>query len=372
MKKEEVLIIVNYLLEWLHQYLYVINSVLFYVNLKRGLLNNNYFYTQRNYYPMMRFVDITNDVAFRKIFGNQNKTKALISFLNAVIELPDGKQIIEVTVANTHQLPNFDGGRGTIVDVKAIDQLGNMFIVEMQVAESNAFEKRILYYTSQGYVSQISKGDDYEKLNPAYFVGILSFNVSDNPNYFSCHKVVDVETGEHIIRDVSFHFIELPKFTKALEDLQTSIDQWTYFIKNAENLLVIPDNIQDEGLKEAYQEAERFNWTKEEYAEYISAGIKRRDDIGKFELAEKRAERRAEKRTEQRVRAEEKKIREEQQKIWDAEKSEYEAKQKEMEEQQKARDNERLQTIRNLKSDGIPIEVLAKSFGLSIEEIEKL
>ena len=37
----------------------------------------------------MKFVDITNDIAFRKIFGNDSKKKSLISFLNAVIDLPE-------------------------------------------------------------------------------------------------------------------------------------------------------------------------------------------------------------------------------------------------------------------------------------------
>lgn len=36
----------------------------------------------------MKFVDVPNDNAFRKIFGNENKKKSLVSFLNAVIDLP--------------------------------------------------------------------------------------------------------------------------------------------------------------------------------------------------------------------------------------------------------------------------------------------
>jgi hypothetical protein len=31
----------------------------------------------------MKFVDIKNDIAFRKIFGNENKKEILISFLKA-------------------------------------------------------------------------------------------------------------------------------------------------------------------------------------------------------------------------------------------------------------------------------------------------
>jgi predicted transposase/invertase (TIGR01784 family) len=100
----------------------------------------------------MKFVDVTNDIAFRKIFGNDNKKKSLISFLNAVINLPEEKQIVDVEITNPYQLGVLSGGKSTIVDVKAKDQNGNIFIVEMQITEFDYFHKRILYYTSQSYV----------------------------------------------------------------------------------------------------------------------------------------------------------------------------------------------------------------------------
>ena len=162
----------------------------------------------------MKFVDVTNDVAFRKIFGNENKKASLISFLNSVIELPDGNIIADVRIMNPYQLPKLNSGKTTIVDIKATDENGNTFIVEMQVAEIANFDKRILYYTSQSYVDQIEKGDNYQKLSPAYFIGIMEFNISKNPKYHSKHRVLDVETGENVIRDVEFHFLELLKFNK--------------------------------------------------------------------------------------------------------------------------------------------------------------
>ena len=237
----------------------------------------------------MKFVDITNDIAFRKIFGNDNKKKSLISFLNAVINLPRNEQIVDVEITNPYQLGKLSGGNSTIVDVKAKDEKGNQFIVEMQVAEFDFFHKRILYYTSQGYVAQIDKGVHYDKLNPVYFIGILEFEIGQNRNYFSRHKVLDVETKEQIIQDVEFNFIELPKFDKTIDQLETSIDQWTFFIKNAENLTVIPESVKDEGLKEAYTEANQQNWTKLELEDYLRASIKERDEIGRIEFAEKKA-----------------------------------------------------------------------------------
>ncbi len=242
----------------------------------------------------MNFADITNDIAFRKIFGNENKKKSLISFLNAVINLPQNEPITDVEITNPYQLGTLSGGKSTIVDVKAKDKNGNAFIVEMQVADFDFFHKRILYYTSQSYVAQIIAGEQYDKLKPVYFIGILQFEIGCNPNYYSRHKVLDVETQEHVIRDVEFNFIELPKFQKTLEQLDNNIDQWTYFIKNAKNLKLIPEDVKDEGLKEAYQEADRQNWTQLELDDYLRASLKIRDDIGKMALAERKAEKRGE------------------------------------------------------------------------------
>jgi len=125
-------------------------------------------------------------------------------------------------------------------------------------------------------------------LKPVYFIGILEFEIGKNTNYFSRHKVLDVETREQIIQDVEFNFIELPKFNKMIDQLETSIDQWIYFIKNAENLTLIPESVKDEGLKEAYTEANQQNWTKEEMEDYERASIKERDELGRIEFAEKK------------------------------------------------------------------------------------
>ncbi len=198
-------------------------------------------------------------------------------------------------ITNPYQLSKLSGCKSTIVDVKATDEKGNIFIVDMQVAEFDFFHKRILYYTSQSYVGQLDEGVAYQKLKPVYFIGILEFEIGNNPNYFSRHKALDVETNEQVIQDVAFNFIELPKFTKAADQLETNIDQWTYFIKNAENLNVIPENVTDEGLKEAYTEADKQNWTKLELEDYVRASIKEQDDIGRIEFAIKKAVEKAEK-----------------------------------------------------------------------------
>lgn len=269
----------------------------------------------------MQFVDVTNDIAFRKIFGNETKKKALISFLNAVIVLPGNERVVDVAIADPFQLGIVDLGKNTILDVKAIDNNGNHYLVEMQVAKHDYFQKRILYYTAQSYVGQIGKGEDYKALKPVYFIGILKFGLSQNPDYRSKHKVLDVATHEHLIQDLEFNLIELPKFSKGMGQLDTILDQWTYFIKHAEDLTLIPENIVDEGLLEAFNEANKRNWTQKEYEDYDKASMKEGDDRNRLEYAKK----------------------------------------------EKA-----LEIAKSLKQNGVPVDIIALSTGLAQEDIADL
>jgi predicted transposase/invertase (TIGR01784 family) len=285
------------------------------------------------YFCNMKFVDIKNDVAFRKIFGNENRKEVLISFLNAVLLFENENTIVDVDILTPYQLPDIKGGKVTIVDVKAKDQKGKTYIVEMQVAEVEGFDKRVLYYASKSYSAQIERGDDYEKLNPTYFIGILDFEVTQNPSYINRHRITDVETGEHFIKDIEFNFIELPKFNKKENELNSIIEQWVYFIKNAENINVIPENIKDKGLKFAYEDADKHNWTKLELEAYDYVFMREQDERGKWALLTKRAMAQGKKEIELEV-------------------------------------SEKI--ARNFLKLGISVEEVAKNTGLTIEQVKKI
>ncbi len=237
----------------------------------------------------MKFVDIKNDIAFRKIFGNENKKEILISFLNAVLKLENQNRITTITMLNPFQFPIIKGLKVTVIDVKAIDEKGNIFIVEMQLTDKKGLDKRIQYYSAKGYSSQIDSGDEYLKLKPMIFIGILDFKYFDSPNYLSRHLIMDYETGERKFNDLEFNFIELEKFTKELNEIDNLVDKWIYFIKNSENLEVTPENINDSGLLTAYKDAEKHNWTKAELEDYEYAQMREQDERGAIELAVERA-----------------------------------------------------------------------------------
>lgn len=273
----------------------------------------------------MKFVDVKNDVAFRKIFGNENKKIILISFLNAVLGLEGQNRVKEVTLLNPFQLPRIAGEKSSIIDVRATDERGATFIVEMQIAEPAGFDKRVLYYTSKDYAGQINTGEDYPLLRPVYFIGVLDFDYFTGKDYLSSHLIVDEATGECAFKDLKFRFIELKKFNKKEDELKNIIDKWTFFIKNAEELEVMPENIDDEGLKQAYEEAAQHNWTREAYDAYIYSGIREQDDRGRIELAE-----------------------------------------------QKARLEQLVELVLNLHTHGVPIDVIAISANKSVAEIRQI
>ena len=197
----------------------------------------------------MQFVDIKNDIAFRKIFGNENKKIILLSFLNAVMKLEGTNRMAEVEIINPYQLPIIKNLKASIIDVKARDEKGQTYIVEMQVAEPDGLDKRLLYYAGKEYAQQIESGEQYTRLRPVIFIGIFDFHFTKGTKYLVHHAVCDVEDGERVIKDMDFYFIELPKFHISLPDLTEITDKWIYFIKEAENLEVIPENVDDEGLK---------------------------------------------------------------------------------------------------------------------------
>ena len=217
----------------------------------------------------MQFVDVITDIAFKKIFGSDQHKEILIGFLNAVLELEGDRRINSVTLKNPWQPPDIPILKETILDIRAVDNRGISFIVEMQVKDTKYFDKRALYYTAKAYTGQIKKGEHYPKLNQVIFIGILDFNSFEGDNYLTRHLILNRETMNQDLSDLEFNFIELKKFTKSEEELDSIIEKWIYFIKNADNLSVIPKSaLEIPELNEAYNQAAMNAWTAEELEIY--------------------------------------------------------------------------------------------------------
>lgn len=224
---------------------------------------------------MSYYLNPRNDIAFKKIFGDNKNKDVLIHFLNDVLDHKDRGPIVEVTLINPTQLPETADLKESILDVLCTDDEGVQYIVEMQVAGSKGFAKRAQYYAAKAYSQQAKIGDEYHALKEVIFLAILDFEMfSGKENYKSDHVILDKETYEHHLKDFSFTFIELPKFRKT--DPATLInfeEKWCYFLKHAGQ----PEEMQhfwqvlgkESGIiRKAYDILEAHNWTKEELQQY--------------------------------------------------------------------------------------------------------
>ena len=302
---------------------------------------------------MMKFADPKNDIAFKKIFGDENHKEVLISFLNAVLDFQGEQTIVEVELTNPYQVPKIEALKETILDIKVTNQKQEHFIVEMQKKDLGDFAKRSLYYTSKAYVNQLDAGKNYHKLKKVYFIGLLNFTMFEGQSCISRHLILNQETNTQDLDDFEFCFIELQKFSKPLGQLSTLLDKWIYFIKNASSLEMVPKEFTgNSALEQAFDSAQMYNWNREEMDVYDYMHLKAWDEINAIDTAVKKAEKRA--KQEGLEQGLELGIEQEQR----------------LSKKQRAQD--KIEIAKNAISQGLEIQTIAAITGLSIEEIEKL
>jgi predicted transposase/invertase (TIGR01784 family) len=238
---------------------------------------------------LSKFLDPKNNVAFLKIFGTEKNKDILIHFLNDVVKFNGGARIQDVTFLKTIQDPEIKAQKTSVVDVLCQDQKGNRYIVEMQVAEEKGFTKRAQYYASKTYSSQLMIKGEYHTLKAVIFLAIADFIMFPKKKGFkSDHVILDKESHENDLKDFSFTFLELPKFTKGIDELSNMIEKWVYFFKHAEEtteeeLQKLIDH--DQILSRAYEELDRFSWNEEELRAY--EGAEKQEGVRLAQLAKK-------------------------------------------------------------------------------------
>ncbi|MBF0343584.1 MAG: Rpn family recombination-promoting nuclease/putative transposase [Nitrospirae bacterium] len=239
----------------------------------------------------MQFVDVRSDIAFKRVFGNENKKEILISFLNAVLDLRGDRAIDSITLLNPFQVPRILGLKESVLDIHATDKRNVTFIVEIQIQQQKGFEKRVVYYTSKAYVAQLDIGESYPKLNQVIYIGVLDFNIFEGDGYLTRHLILNTDTLKQELKELEFNFIELQKFNKQEDELESVVDKWIHFIKNASSLNMIPKSADFMEIREAYDIANKVQWSKEELEVYDYWLMRLQDDRGAREYSFEQGER---------------------------------------------------------------------------------
>jgi predicted transposase/invertase (TIGR01784 family) len=206
-----------------------------------------------------KFADPKIDIVFKKLFGNSD---ILVDFINKVLPT---KHIKKVEYIPTNIVPESRAKKQSILDVLCTDENGSKYIVEMQSAKEKGFKKRAVYYGSKTYGSQLEKGGRYSDLLEVIFIAITDFVLfPKKKDYLSIHTIRDTKSNEKDLNELTFVFIELPKYE--IHENAQGIDEWIDFFKTASERKTFQTS--NPIIKKAYDNLEMSNWTDEEWLEF--------------------------------------------------------------------------------------------------------
>lgn len=218
-----------------------------------------------------RYISLLTDFGFKRIFGTASNKELLICFLNSLF---DGKQVIkDVKYLNNEHLGDVYVARKAIFDVYCEGENGEKFIVEMQNAYQEFFKDRSLFYFTFPIREQAVKGSDWDfQLNHVYTVALLNFDMKDEAFDADamCHyvKLCDTTTHKVFYEKLDFIFVEISKFQKSEDELETFYDKWLYVLKNLSVLTNRPKALRDKVFDRLFEEAEIARFTPRELREY--------------------------------------------------------------------------------------------------------
>jgi len=156
------------------------------------------------------------------------------------------------------------------------------FIVEMQKAKQNYFKDRSLYYSTFPTQSQAQKGDRDFELKSVYTVGLLDFvfdeDRGDDRVFHHEVQLFDKSTQAVFYEKLTYIYLEMPEFTKTLDELETHFENWLYILRHIEHLTDRPAKLQEKIFNKLFEQAEIANFNDDEYSEY-EASLKTYRDL---------------------------------------------------------------------------------------------
>jgi len=214
----------------------------------------------------LRFISPKTDFAFKKIFGSTDSKDILISFLNALI-YEANPVIQDLEIIDPYNPREVVDLKDSYLDVKALLDNGSTVLIEMQVLNLAFFEKRVIYNLTKTYGNQLKYGEGYSYLKPVIALTITDFLMFDQTQRYLTRFSLkeNQELFDYPDPEIELIFVELPKFTKTLDQLESLTDKWIYFIKEAPSLEVIPPTFsQFPELDKAMNIANQANFSVEE------------------------------------------------------------------------------------------------------------
>jgi len=237
-----------------------------------------------------RYIDPFTDFGFKRLFGEECNKDLLLDFLNELLHQEEGK-IVSITYLKTERLGISEESRKAVFDIHCENENGEKFIVEIQKTKQEFFKDRTLYYTTFPIVKQAIQGKWNFELKAIYTIAILNFVFEEDKNDLNKYRydvmLTDIETHKIFYDKLKFVYLEMPKFTKEVDELETRFEKWMYVIRNLKRLDNIPDRLREKVFEKIFAAAEIAKLTPEEYEAYVDSLNSYRDLQNSIDTAKK-------------------------------------------------------------------------------------
>ena len=241
-----------------------------------------------------KYIDLMIDWSFKRVFGTEVNKDILIEFLKVVFPQ---FAITDITYIPTEQLGIMEDDRKAVFDVLCKTEDDKTFLVEMQRGEQEHFFERALYYTSFPIMKQgkkaIAKENENDKkpwdfsLDGVFFLGILNFKYEQDEMTEHRYQLLETKTLKQMTDKLEFVFVEVAKFDKSEDELETDLDKWLYLLKNMSTLLERPTALRDRVFGRLFDVAEYARLDDKERKNYIEAMNTARDTYNQIAYARK-------------------------------------------------------------------------------------
>ncbi len=219
-----------------------------------------------------KFVNPFTDFGFKRLFGEEPNKDLLMDFLNELLKEEQG-EIVELTYLKTEYLGTSELNRRAIFDLYCTNAGGEKFIVELQKTKQKFFKDRTLYYSTFPIQEQAEKGSEWDfELKKIYTIAILDFifdeDKAEPDKYRYDVKLSDIITHKVFYDKLTFIYLQMPKFNKSVNELETRFEKWMFVLKNLNKLDRIPDKLRENIFEKLFLTAEIAKFSKTEHQNY--------------------------------------------------------------------------------------------------------
>lgn len=219
-----------------------------------------------------KYINPFTDYGFKRLFGEEPNKDLLLDFLNELLKEEQG-EITELTYLKNENLSTTELNRKAIFDLYCTNERGEKFIVELQKTKQKFFKDRTVYYSTFPIREQAVIGSEWNfELKKVYTIAILDFIFDEDksqPEKLRYDvKLSDIETKKVFYDKLTFVYLEMPKFNKSAEELETKFDKWLYVLKNLHKLDRIPEKLKENIFLKLFETAEIAKFSQSEYQEY--------------------------------------------------------------------------------------------------------